>query len=121
MQSAPELSNYGLNFPRGLEERYYHDLDGTILTNLRPELLPGVKSLLLRLHQEGYQLFICSYNSSAQDIIWQCGLLPLFTAVQGGVSGSKVWAIQELARVHALPLDQCRFFDDTLNNVFIVR
>ena len=93
------------------------DLDSTLLINLRPELFPQVKKLLLKLHQEGYTMFLCSFNREGRDILWQTSLLSCFRDTRCDVGGPKAPIIQELSSTYNLPLAECRFFDDCEHNI----
>jgi broad specificity phosphatase PhoE len=88
------------------------DLDGVLLTNLRPELLPGAKTGVHKLASIG-PVFLCSYNHRGRDILWQTQLLPYFDEVLCGQTGPKADQIKSLAARHGLPLSRCVFFDDT--------
>jgi SAM-dependent methyltransferase len=92
------------------------DHDGVVMMNQRPELYPQTKAVLSVLHAEG-PLFMCSYNERARDILCVTQLLPLFTEVLCGLSGSKATQIAELAKRYGYALADCRFFDDSLPNV----
>jgi HAD superfamily hydrolase (TIGR01509 family) len=91
---------------------YVLDLDGVLLTNLRPELLSGAKQAVHHLASNG-PLFLCSYNHRARDILWKTQLLASFSDVLCGESGPKADQITVLAARYGLPLSCCVFFDDT--------